>query len=97
MNIVDNDGDTPLHHCDTAASVQYLLSKGADINAVNHVGIVPPCQAFIDRNEELIDFYTGVGVDYSEMQAALLEQEEGMIEQEGTDNIDNSNTGGCID
>ncbi len=117
VNIVDNDGDTPLHHNESpgkfhrtgvcffttssscyipycyinlyfyelfllysgySAMAEYLISRGADVNAMNSSGITPPFTALLDENEELVDFYKSIGIDI----AISLEemQEDGMVE-----------------
>ncbi|KAJ1796759.1 hypothetical protein LPJ59_003548 [Coemansia sp. RSA 2399] len=41
VNIVDADGDTPLHICEDVECAQILLDNGADPNIENHEGLTP--------------------------------------------------------
>ncbi|PIA16311.1 ankyrin, partial [Coemansia reversa NRRL 1564] len=41
VNIVDSDGDTPLHICEDRECAALLLSQGADPNTRNHEGLTP--------------------------------------------------------
>ncbi|KAJ2504021.1 hypothetical protein GGI11_007515 [Coemansia sp. RSA 2049] len=41
VNIVDSDGDTPLHICEDVECAQILLDHGADPGAENHEGLTP--------------------------------------------------------
>ncbi len=75
IHIRDNDGDTPLHHCDMSPMAEFLLSRGADVNELNDNGLPAPFVALLDNNEELVEFYSAKGFDYSavnEMMAQLM-------------------------
>ncbi|KAJ2317839.1 hypothetical protein IWW52_002901 [Coemansia sp. RSA 2704] len=41
VDIVDSDGDTPLHICEDKACAQLLLDRGADATRKNHEGLTP--------------------------------------------------------
>lgn len=41
VNARDNDGDTPLHHCDDAFSAKLLINAGANPNLTNDEGKIP--------------------------------------------------------
>lgn len=41
-NIQDSDGDTPLHHCESAESAKFLVEEGkADVSVKNKDGLTP--------------------------------------------------------
>lgn len=41
VNARDNDGDTPLHHCDDAISAKLLIKAGANPKLTNDEGKIP--------------------------------------------------------
>lgn len=39
INVVDSDGDTPLHHCEDVATAKVIIEElGGDFKAINHEG-----------------------------------------------------------
>ena len=54
INAVDNDGDTPLHHCDQLEAVMLLVSAGADYTIRNKDGDT----VLETKEEELREYYS---------------------------------------
>ncbi|CAI5713663.1 unnamed protein product [Hyaloperonospora brassicae] len=66
LQLGDNDGDTPLHLCETVECATLLLEAGADLNARNADGRTPYDVAIQDENEELMAMYADRGADKSD-------------------------------
>lgn len=52
VDIVDADGDTPLHACESAECAALLLSAGAVLDALNSKGLTPYHVAVMEYREE---------------------------------------------
>mmetsp|Transcript_25600 Transcript_25600/g.33323 ORF Transcript_25600/g.33323 Transcript_25600/m.33323 type:complete len:164 (+) Transcript_25600:17-508(+) len=57
----DNDGDTPLHHCDAPATAEFLISLGANPLVANNEGRTPPQVHLSDDEEEMVEFWRAKG------------------------------------
>ena len=65
-HLMARGGDTPLHWASqygTLKEVQYLIEKGADINAEDDCGWTPLHCAIFSGNVELVNFYLSKGMD----------------------------------
>jgi hypothetical protein len=71
----DNDGDTPLHHCDAAATAEFLLSLGASPTIANNEGRTPPQTHLSDEEEEMVDFWRAQGILDSAPIITMVEEE----------------------
>lgn len=56
----DEDGDTPLHACESAECAALLLAAGADLTAANGEGATPYAVCFADYREEMIEYLATV-------------------------------------
>lgn len=73
-DLTDNDGDTPLHVCETAECADLLLEKGAVLTAANLEGLTPYHIAVSECRDEMILW---LGMRYQERGLALPEVEHG--------------------
>jgi uncharacterized protein len=58
IDIVDVDGDSPLHSCETAECASLLLDAGANLTALNSEGHTPYHIAVLEHREEMIEWLT---------------------------------------
>jgi hypothetical protein len=55
--ITDEDGDTPLHHCEDARCADLLVAAGADLLAVNTAGHCAYLVAAWERRETMLEWF----------------------------------------
>lgn len=75
VNIMDNDSDTPLHHCESLQVAQILVAKGADRNLTNAEGKTAMDlrgEDIIPENDEDYDSDDDEQRDIKEMLSFLL-------------------------
>ena len=56
VNIIDNDGDTPLHFAESGSMAQCLVELGADTTKRNHEGVLPIENAYVEEWHEVVEF-----------------------------------------
>merc|ERR1719321_91114 len=56
INVRDTEGDTPLHHCDTADAAAFLIKNGADTTLRNNEEKTAYEVAVEDENMELASY-----------------------------------------
>ncbi|GMH55459.1 hypothetical protein TrST_g6445 [Triparma strigata] len=75
VNVKDNDGDTPLHHCESLEVAQLLVAKGADKTLCNSEGKTAMDlrgEDIVPENDEDYDLDDEEQKDIKEMLSFLL-------------------------
>lgn len=84
----DNDGDTPLHHCDSPTTAEFLLSLGAEPTIANNEGRTPPQTHLSDEEEEMVAFWREKGIlDSTPIVTMVQEEFEGQAQLETFDEM----------
>jgi len=58
----DNDGDTPLHHCDDPTMAAFMVALGAAPTVANNDGKTPPIVHLEDEEEAMVAYWRETGM-----------------------------------
>lgn len=67
-NIIDNDGDTPLHVVQDIDTCKLLLSLGAKVDLRNNEGKLPIESAMLEGLDDVVDFLRPLSADFEELE-----------------------------
>ncbi|KAI9363998.1 ankyrin repeat-containing domain protein [Zopfochytrium polystomum] len=81
-NVVDNEGDTPLHVTETVAVAEILIAAGANPHARNEEGVLPIEVADEEERDELVAYLKNFTPDYRSAERHLLDGGSGAPQSE---------------